>query len=316
MTESDIFNDSSLQNDIRDVVAIERALLQRTCPLPDLDAELERITGATHTEPAHDACTGRTPVLRLVLSAVLGAAAMLAVVLAWQWFSPSFFGGGQTVAMDQTGAVAILETGEGESLTVTLADGSVVSLNSNSRLEYPHHFQGDERTVRLTGEAFFKVKHDASHPFVVDAGSVVTKDLGTSFNIRARSAGDCRVTLVEGSVMVTSKQGNRKPVVLTPGQQYTITAETSEPVLQEVDTDETTAWVDGVIYYHDRTLEQVVSDLARIYNKDVEIRRTDVRDIHVDFSTSKGNDLQETVSLLNALGVAKVRIEKDRLIVE
>lgn len=324
MRETDIFNDSSLQNDIQDVVAIERGLLERTFPLPDLDAELERITGAKQADTLEsgkqqETQGNRTPVLRLVVSAALGAAAMLAVVLAWQWLSPSFFGSNsQSVALNQPDrqGLATLETGEGESMTLTLADGTEVSLNSNSRLEYPHHFQGEERTVRLSGEAFFKVKHDGKHPFIVDAGGIITKDLGTSFNIRTFSANDCRVTLVEGSVMVSRKSGDTKPVVLTPGQEYSLTGETAAPKLQEVNTEETTAWVDGVIYYHDKTLEQVVNDLATIYNKVVEIRRDEVRDIHIDFSTSKGNDLLETVTLLNDLGIAKVRVEREKLIVE
>jgi len=66
-----------------------------------------------------------------------------------------------------------------------LPDSSVVTLNSNSKLQFPSHFEGDVRRVSIVGEAFFKVKPNPEKPFVINAGGTQVKVLGTSFNVRA-----------------------------------------------------------------------------------------------------------------------------------
>ena len=79
----------------------------------------------------------------------------------------------------------------GKTSELTLLDGTKVFLNAGSRLMFPEHFKGVSREVFLFGEAFFKVKHDAKHPFVVQVNDLKIKDLGTSFNISAYPS-DCR----------------------------------------------------------------------------------------------------------------------------
>lgn len=314
--ETDIFNDESLQNDIQDLVAIEQGVLRAHCPLPNLDDELEQIIGK---EEKH-----RPAMVRSLVSALVGAAAMLAIVFAWQWLKPDGTADkGNPLAMETSdkGTVqndeAVIQTAEGEMLTLTLADGTEVKLNSNSKLVYPHQFQkGKERKVQLEGEAFFRVKHDSQSPFIVDAGGILTKDLGTAFNVKANSAHDCKVTLVEGSVAVLAKGNNSKPVVLTPGQQYSVGSEAAQPNINNVDTDETTAWADGVYYYHDQTLEHIVGDLAAHYQVGVDFRSQSVKTLHLDFSADRKGSLADAVQLLNNLGIAKVSLKGCRIIVE
>lgn len=321
--EIGIFNDDSLQNDIRDVVAIEQGILRVAYPLPDLDEELGKIMArddgpAAAARPAA-AADGRSNrhALRMAMSALLGAAAMVAVILAWQWLGRDT-GAATTPAMNEAdrNGMAYLQTSGGEKVTLTLADGTEVVLNSNSRLEYPHRFKGGERAVRLQGEAFFKVRHDEARPFIVDAHGVVTEDLGTAFNICGRAENDCRVTVVEGSVRVTAKRQGAKPVVLTPGQEYSLPAEVSAPKVETVNTDEVIAWVDDIYYYHDQTVEQVATDVARIYNMSLDIRNTNAATVRIDFSTGRHADLTETISLLNGLGIARFRVDGRSIVVE
>ena len=171
--------------------------------------------------------------------------------------------------------------------------------------------------VHLEGEAFFKVRHDSKRPFVVDEGGVLTKDLGTSFNIKAYQGSDCKVTLVEGKVEVLAKNSQHKPVTLNPGQQYSLRAkETVSGQIINVNTDETTAWADGVLYYHDQTLEYILDNLAAYYQSKVVFRNPAVKTKHLDFSADKSGSIEDAIGLLNNLGVAKVSFKGNTIYIE
>ncbi len=315
MKETDIFNDDSLQNDIHDLVAIEQAMIRAKYPLPDVDAELENIIGKEE-KPA-----SRRPVIKMMLSAVLGAAAMLTVVLLWQWRQSGSFLGGQAddqVAQNMPSAsgMATIQTAKGELITLTLADGTEVKLNEKSKMVYPHEFKGKQRMVYLEGEAFFKVRHDTNRPFLVEAGGIITRDLGTSFNVCAYSGQDCKVTLVEGSVAVLAKGSHSQPVVLSPGQQFSLLQAQNKENIKSVDTEETTAWADGVLYFHDQTLEHVVDELAAYYNVQVDFRNQQAKSLHLDFSADKKGSVAEAIALLNDLGIAKFSLKNRLILVE
>jgi transmembrane sensor len=106
---------------------------------------------------------------------------------------------------------------------VNLSDGSVVILAPHSTLRHPEHFSKDQRHVELTGEAFFKVKRDASKPFIVHSKEIITKVLGTSFRITAfEDSKEIVVAVKTGKVSVSPTALNAntlKDVILTPNQQ-------------------------------------------------------------------------------------------------
>ena len=98
--------------------------------------------------------------------------------------------------------------------SIKLADGSEIQLNASSTLRYPKTFTGEKREVYLTGEGFFSIAKDASHPFVVHTSSMTTEVLGTSFNIREDQT-ISTVTVATGKVKV---EGNAQSRILTPYQ--------------------------------------------------------------------------------------------------
>lgn len=326
MKETDIFNDTSLQNDIQDLVAIEQGILRARHPLPDLDEELEKIMGKEASAPTISAPKEKAddkkpaqhrPLLRSIVSAALGAAAMWAAILVWNWAQAPETQDGGMAAMNTISAdgMATIQTTNGEMITLTLADGTEVKLNSNSKLTYPHQFRGKERIIHLSGEAFFKVKHDSNRPFIVDAGGILTKDLGTSFNIKAYSCQDCKVTLVEGKVAVLTKEQDAKPVILSPGQQFSMIPDAPAKI-KSVDTEETTAWADGVLYYHDQTLEHIIADLSAHYHLTTDFRNQQAKDKHLDLSIDKKGSAADAITLLNDLGVAKISLKGKKILVE
>lgn len=155
----------------------------------------------------------------------------------------------------------ILEVPVAAEYQLRLSDGSVVYLNSDSRLKYPEVFTGNERKVYLEGEAYFEVAKDNEHPFKVMAQGVEVNVLGTHFNVNAYpERTDVVTTLVEGKVRV--ERGTRQ-IVLVPGEQAVASAESLE--VKEVDVREYIAWKDGLFMFSRMSLEEIMRQVYRWY---------------------------------------------------
>lgn len=103
----------------------------------------------------------------------------------------------------------------------TLPDGSVVWINSGTKISYKA--EQNTRDVYLEGEAYFKVKHDAEHPFVVHAGNIEVKALGTEFNVLAYPGEDhVETTLIQGKVQVTMREKPDQKIILAPNEKLTV----------------------------------------------------------------------------------------------
>ncbi len=122
------------------------------------------------------------------------------------------------------------ENHTGRPLSIQLPDGSRVMLAPNSRVAFPKQFAGQVRDVNLTGEAFFEVVRQPQRPFIVHAGTVNVKVLGTSFTVRASGGnGEVNVAVKSGKVAVSKASGIPNPdhtaVLITPNQQVTFSAQ-------------------------------------------------------------------------------------------
>lgn len=153
------------------------------------------------------------------------AAAILVVMGIWFWSSPN-----SKFVDAKLSKVAIFQTivnkGPGSRL-IQLSDKSLVLLRPHSKLSFPLNFGTGDRTVKLTGQAFFEITPDPSHPFLVEAGKLITKVLGTSFDVISSPDGSISSVLVKtGKVQVYSlnQQINARKVdsvVLLPNQKVT-----------------------------------------------------------------------------------------------
>lgn len=200
--------------------------------------------------------------------------------------------------------VLTLNIPRGQIFKLTLSDGTEVWLNNDTRLTYPSQFKGRERRVRLEGEAYFKVHHDASHPFVVEAGQLQARVLGTEFNICARRASDAHVTLIDGSVMVKSKADHAR---LVPGKDACLQSDGTLAV-KEVDIDSYVYWRDGYFYFDGATLETIMEELGRWYNMNVVFGNEEAKGYEMHFLCERNGDIDQTIKLINIMG--KVRAER------
>lgn len=167
-------------------------------------------------------------------------------------------------------------TAKGERRTVRLADGSAITLNTDSAIRVG--YVADRRLVRLLrGQALFEVAKDPHRPFVVQAGAKQVTALGTIFEVRLLDADRMRVTLVEGKVVVDEGEGRPDeaapamvPAVLAPGDALVVSDE-ARPVRFKVDTDQQLRWREGFVEFNDATLAEAVAEMNRYAGKQLVI---------------------------------------------
>ena len=147
------------------------------------------------------------------LYSIAAAVAVMVGVCTWLWQSQQRTAGKVQLAFNWD---TLANNGNDVKL-LSLADGSQVWLGPHSSLAYTHNYNDTSRELSLDGEAYFEVAHDPKRPFSVRTGKLITKALGTAFNIATanRADGRIQVSLVEGKVSVTAAAFS---CILTPGQ--------------------------------------------------------------------------------------------------
>jgi transmembrane sensor len=157
------------------------------------------------------------------------------------------------------------ETPKGGQYEVNLADGTRVWLNAASSLKYPTQFKGKDRTVELTGEAYFEVAHNQSKPFRVKSNGQTVEVLGTHFDINAYAdEAATKTTLLEGSVRVASSTTE----ILKPGQQAIL--QDDHLTVSPANTEEAVAWKNGYFRFNDEKIESIMRQLSRWYDIEVQ----------------------------------------------
>ena len=204
-----------------------------------------------------------------------------------------------------------LTTPRGKDYHLTMADGTQVWLNADSRLEFPEAFGSDKREVKLKGEAYFEVAKDTQRPFVVHTDFITTQVLGTAFNVKAYSMRDAAVTLVEGVVRVKAGSESRQ---LVPGQQAAI--KQAHLRVAQVDTYPYIQWKEGFLYYDNATLFTIMQDLARWYNVNVSFDDTSKMQLRLHFVVERSKSLDEAISSLNSLGEVHVQREGNVIVID
>jgi transmembrane sensor len=209
-------------------------------------------------------------------------------------------------------ATNTIATPKGGEYQVTLPDGTKVWLNAETSLRYPTIFTGPERTVDLTGEAYFEVAKNAAQPFIVRSGQATVKVLGTHFNIMAyKDEPFTKTTLAEGSVAMA---GNGAQVILKPGQGGIISDGSNSVSVAAADVDLDLAWKNGQFYFNKTELSAIMKQLARWY--DLEIRYAgQIPAKRFVGKISRYTNLSEVLDVLRLSGV-KFSMTNKTLIVE
>jgi ferric-dicitrate binding protein FerR (iron transport regulator) len=269
--------------------------------IPDADQEWQRLLGKLGKKeiPTASATAGRRP-----FHLWIRAAMVLITVL----------GVGYWLMRQAAPAMMVKTAAKGMIEKITLADGSVVTLNGSSSLMYPEQFDNDVRNVTLSGEAFFAVATDKMHPFIVHADNVTIKVLGTRFNVSAYpSAEFVATTLVEGSVSVAA--AGEQTFMLSPSQQITFFKKPGAVSIREVDTALYTSWQAGTFRFNNTPLSEVLQKLSEWYGLELHYTHERLKKLRFTGALEMKKDAAYNLKLISLTASVNVKLEGKKVTV-
>lgn len=203
----------------------------------------------------------------------------------------------------------------GGKYSLVLGDGTKVWINSESRLKYPVNFSNEERTVFLSGEAYFDVAEDKSRPFNVITDKQVVSVLGTEFNVSAYSDQSTEhTTLVEGKVKV-SINSVEVTDILTPGFQAHLDKRSNQYSNREVDTFIFSGWKDDLFVFEDEPLGDMLTTLSRWYDVQVFYNNAEASNIKFTGEIERYESFENILRLIEKTNTVRFEIKNRSVIV-
>ena len=194
-----------------------------------------------------------------------------------------------------------LSTPAGGEYQVRLSDGTRVWLNASSAIKYPEQFSDSVRKVELSGEAYFEVAKDATHPFILLTGKNDVRVLGTHFNVNNYADNrEAVITLEEGSVKLNGS------VLLKPGEQGVID-QSGKIQTGPADLESALAWKNGQFIFNMMPLEQVMQQVSHWYDARI-VYRDNITD-HFNARIPRDVPVSKLLHLLEATGRVHFKIE-------
>lgn len=215
---------------------------------------------------------------------------------------------------DEKEELHVLRVPRGGEYTLVLADGTTVYLNAESELRYPKQFKGENRKVILVGEAYFDVYHNEQQPFLVEAGGMEVRVLGTSFGVRAYPEEEnVLTTLVQGKVNV---EADGRVVRLQPGEQADYDKADKLLTTAKVDVNLFVGWKDGRLIFDNAPLEVILSELGRWYSFDVFYANENLKQIPYSLNVRKDEHISGVLKLIERTRKVKFEINNQTIIVK
>lgn len=234
---------------------------------------------------------------RIGFIAKIAASILLIATLAYYFTADSFKSPSVAVNIIKKRNIA------GQKSKIFLPDGSEVWLNSESKISFPEKFLDGKREVILEGEAFFDVIKNPEQPFIVKTGIVSTTVLGTSFNVKAfEEETTTYVALKSGKVKIEIKEEeNSQTMLLEPGEALNYNRKKEIAIKEKFDPEMLLSWKDGIIYFKDADLDEIVHTLSRWYG--VQIKVENKKNEAWEYTGSFDNEILENV--LNSISFTK-----------
>ena len=195
-----------------------------------------------------------------------------------------------SLTKEKTREFHVMSIPRGGEFHLVLADGTQVWLNSETELRFPVHFSEGDRRVYLRGEAYFDVKKDAAHPFVVSTSVGDIKVLGTAFNVSAYDEKAIAATLEKGSICYL--RDSLDGVLIKPGEQLSYEEGAKAPVVRKVNTRLYTGWKENLFCFEEQRLDQIMSTLARWYDFQVKFESEELKKLELSGTLDKYSDIQ------------------------
>jgi biopolymer transport protein ExbD len=214
-----------------------------------------------------------------------------------------------------------ISTPMGGKFKVILPDGSLVVLNAASTLKYPVHFDEKLRKVSFTGEAYFEIakledKRKKRVPFYVYSNDQIVEVLGTHFNINSYDNEEySKTTLLEGSVNIINKKSAAPAKILKPGQQAVIKRGDIQTKIMIADEAQALAWKDGYFLFKNTNIKDVVNELERWYNIDIQYE-DEMEFENITGYISRNVKISSVLKMLQLSGIVDYEISGSTIIIK
>jgi transmembrane sensor len=207
----------------------------------------------------------------------------------------------------------IVVTAQATNIDQVLPDGSVISLHAGSQIIYPSTFTGHTRNVELKGEAYFKVTHDKTKPFIVTSGNARVEVLGTQFNVNTKSqSGAMEVVLTAGKVSVYFDGKPKENVVLMPGEKALLSSEKNE-IQKTTNADPNyMAWKTHELIFDNESLSDVINTLQNVYQTQIRLSDSHLAGCRVT-ATFSNQTLESVLQVLKETLDLKVKQNGNQL---
>lgn len=207
----------------------------------------------------------------------------------------------------------IVVTAQATNIEQVLPDGSIISLHAGSQITYPSTFTGHTRNVELKGEAYFKVTHDKTKPFIVTSGNARVEVLGTQFNVNTKSqSGAMEVVLTAGKVSVYFDGKPTENVVLMPGEKALLSSKKNQ-IQKTINADPNyMAWKTHELVFDNESLGDVVNTLQNVYQTQIKLSDPKLSDCRVT-ATFSNQTLESVLQVLKETLDLKIKQNGNQL---
>jgi len=217
-------------------------------------------------------------------------------------------------SISTAGNLAVMNVPANQKRQVVLADGSKIEVNSSSVLKYPIKFDGKTREVFLSGEAYFDIRHNASKPFIIHTGKVVTTVLGTAFNIREdKQQHTIIVTVTRGKVSVAN--GSEPLGVITPNEQISFNEINLRHTQKNVDAEVAISWLESNLHFNNVTFADAASQLEQRFKVKISFANNKVKNCRFTGTALKAEKLDEILNIICTFNNATYKTRADGSIV-
>ena len=234
----------------------------------------------------------------------MATAASIAILVAFGSFFYGIMKQKPTHAVSS--AYTMIQTREGEKVTITLSDSTRVIMNSGSTLKYSSDFNLNDRELWLSGEAYFDVAKNSDKPLQVHLNKLRVVATGTKFNILSyRSENRIETTLEEGSVHV--KIPGKDIINVTPGQQVIYFTNNNSVLVKDVTIESFISWKENKLRLNDTPFEEALHNIARRYNVTFEIQDTKLLELKYT-ATFIDESIEDVMLMLKAVSPIRYKI--------
>lgn len=178
---------------------------------------------------------------------------------------------------------------------ITLSDGTHVFLNSGTDLKF--NDLKKSREVYLTGEAFFEVKSDKKHPFLIHLDDFTVKVTGTTFNIKAYPESDFETILVEGNISLQNSKGTEL-LTMKPDEIVSYNKSTKQITVSSCENNRRLDWRNGEIFLKNKPVEDIAKTLERWFDVDIEFADESIKHICLTGTILKNKPIEQILEVL------------------